>query len=82
MKNTKEGLPEALTVTLRQLVMNGHYSMAGIVLYVYFIRCWKLEDELAAYYVPRYFAKYFPNHLVKYQRQTAQLQQNNFKKGT
>ncbi|MNC57094.1 hypothetical protein D3C75_1067330 [compost metagenome] len=73
MKNEKEGLSEALTVTLRQLVMNGHYSMAGTVLYVYFKRFWKLEDELATHYVSRYFAKYFPNHLVKHQKQAGRL---------
>lgn len=66
MKNTKEGISEALTVTLRKLVMNGHYSMAGTVLYVYFKRCWKLEDDLAGYYVVRYFSKYFPTQWAKF----------------
>lgn len=76
MKNTKKGLSEALTVTLRQLVMNGHYSMAGMVLYVYFKRYWKLEDELAAYYVSRYFAKYFPTICHKHLKQMEQLHRN------
>jgi len=63
----KQGLPEELTVTLRQLVMNGHFRMAGTLLYVYFKRCWKLEDDLAGYYVVRYFAKHFPKQWGRFQ---------------
>lgn len=63
--NDKKGLPENLITTLRQLVMNGHIQMAGTVLYVYFKRSWKLDDQLSAYYVSRYFTKYFPSQVAK-----------------
>lgn len=43
----KRGLPKDITMLMRQLVMNGHIRMAGTVLYTYFIRCWKLDDEHA-----------------------------------
>jgi hypothetical protein len=67
----KQTIPEELTTLLRQLVVNGSIRIAGIVLYVYFRRCWKLGDELAAYYVVRYFKKYYPRQLSKHQQQRA-----------
>jgi hypothetical protein len=62
----KRGLPDDITVLMRQLVMNGHMRMAGTVLYTYFIRCWKLDDEYAAYYMRRYFEKYFAPQLQRH----------------
>ncbi len=66
----KRGLPEDLTVLLKQLVVNGHIRHAGTVLHVYFIRSWQLDEELAAYYMRRYFEKYFAAQLQRHmQRQ-------------
>ncbi|MFF2909775.1 hypothetical protein [Paenibacillus sp. NPDC057934] len=70
MTKENKGLSDELTATMKQLVMNGHLKMAGTVLHVYFLRCWQLEDELAAYYVVRYFGKYYPKQLEKYRKQT------------
>lgn len=67
----KRGLSEDMTVLLRQLVMNGHIRMAGTVLYVYFIRCWQLEEELSAYYMQRYFEKYYSPELQKHRKREA-----------
>lgn len=67
----KHGLPEDITMLLRQLVMNGHIRMAGTVLYVYFIRCWDLDEELAAYYMQRYFQKYYAPQLQKHKQRSA-----------
>jgi hypothetical protein len=53
MKGEKQRLPEELAVTLRQLVMNGHYSMAGTVLYVYLSGAgrWRMNLLLIMYRV-------------------------------
>ncbi|MDH6670124.1 hypothetical protein M2277_000768 [Paenibacillus sp. LBL] len=64
----KRGLPEDMTILLRQLVINGHFRMASTVLFVFFKRNWSLEDDLAAYYVVRYFLKYYPDRLEKHQK--------------
>ncbi|HEY4430308.1 MAG TPA: hypothetical protein VGN87_04630 [Paenibacillus sp.] len=62
----KRGLPEDITVLMRQLVINGHIRMAVTVLYTYFIRCWKLDNERAAYFMRRYFEKYFAPQLQRH----------------
>ncbi len=69
MTQENKGLYEDLTTTMKQLVMNGHLKMDGTVLYVYFLRFWKLDYELAAYYVVRYFGKYYPKQWEKYKNQ-------------
>ncbi|MEK3726201.1 hypothetical protein [Paenibacillus sp. FSL H8-0034] len=66
MEQINQGLPEDLTILLRRLVVNGSIRIEGITLYVYFRRCWSLEDELAAYYMRRYFEKYYTHDLSKY----------------
>ncbi|WP_058303736.1 hypothetical protein [Gorillibacterium timonense] len=66
----KRGLPEDMTVLLRQLVMNGHIRIAGTVLYVYFVRCWQLDEECAAYYMQRYFQKYYASQLQKHKQRS------------
>lgn len=63
----RRGLPEEMTMLLRQLVMNGHFRIAGTVLFIFFKRNWSLEDDLAAHYVVRYFRKYYPAHLERHQ---------------
>lgn len=52
--------------------MQGEIRIAGTLLYVYFRREWKLEDNIAAYYITRYFEKYHGEHLKKHQQRMAQ----------
>ncbi|WP_159887561.1 hypothetical protein [Paenibacillus puerhi] len=67
----KKGLPEELATLLRQLVVNGSIRIAGTTLFVYFKRCWQLDDDLAAYYMRRYFEKYYGNQLQRHRERTA-----------
>jgi hypothetical protein len=61
-------ISDELTALLRKLVSNGSIRIAGTLLYVYFIRNWKINDELAAYYVTRYFQKYYSTQFKRYQQ--------------
>lgn len=53
---------------LKQLVINDSIRIAGTMLFVYFKRNWRIDDELAAHYVVRYFQKYFPNQLSRHKQ--------------
>ena len=64
-------ISDDLTVLLKQLVANDSFRVAGTVLYVYFRRIWKIDDELAAYYVVRYFQKYFSQQLSRHHQKHA-----------
>jgi hypothetical protein len=55
----RRGLPDELQTLLKRLVANGSVRIAGTLLYTWFRRCWELDDETAAYYMRRYFEKYF-----------------------
>jgi len=55
-----------MVTLLRQLVMQNQIRMAGLVLQTYFVRKWKIEQELAKRYVRGYFAKYYPKQLERY----------------
>lgn len=68
-KDNQPTLPNELIDLIKQLVSQKHIRIAGTVLYVYFCRVWKTNDNLAAYYVTRYFQKYFPTQLDKHKRQ-------------
>ena len=70
----KRGLSEELAQLLRQLVQQRQIRMAGTVLYVYLRRNWQLDDEDAAFFMLRYFQKYFPSQLEKHQQKSAQAQ--------
>lgn len=59
----RKGLPEELRTLLKQLVANGSVRIAGTLLYPWFKRFWELNDETAAYFVRRYFEKYFCRQL-------------------
>jgi hypothetical protein len=69
---TKRKLPEDLIVLLKRLVQQGQIRIAGTLLYVYFRRSWQLEDDIAAYYMTRYFEKYHSDHLQKHRQRMAQ----------
>jgi hypothetical protein len=60
----KRELPEELVRLLKQLVQNGQVRMAGRVLYTFFCRCWKENEQVAAYYMVKWFEKNSPlfNH--------------------
>ncbi|SHE14142.1 Uncharacterised protein [Chlamydia abortus] len=59
----RRGLPDELQTLLKRLVANGSVRIAGTLLYAWFRRCWELDDETAAYYMRRYFEKYFSRQL-------------------
>jgi hypothetical protein len=71
---SKPKLPEDLIVLLRQLVIQGQIRIAAHVLYTYLRREWRLEDEMAAYYMRRYFDKYYADHVSKHRERMARVQ--------
>lgn len=68
MHSHQEVISEDMTALLKQLVINGSLHVAGIVLLVYFKRVWKIDDDLAAHYVVRYFQKHFPKQLARHRQ--------------
>lgn len=62
----KRQIADEMTVLLRQLVMQNQLVMAAHVLEVYFLRVWKIDQELANRYVRGYFAKYYPKQLERH----------------
>lgn len=66
----KRGLPEALTQVLRQLVMNGQFRIAGIVLHTYCLRTYSVDEETAARWIVTYFHREFPQQLQKHRKRT------------
>lgn len=62
---------EEIEVLMRQLVVNGHFRMAAHVLKNYFIRSWKVQEELAHKYMQVYFRKYYSKEVERYQKQLA-----------
>jgi lipopolysaccharide biosynthesis glycosyltransferase len=67
MKEAKR-INDEMTVLLMQLVAQYQIKMAGIVLKSYFVRCWKITEDVAAAYVRLYFKKYFPKELDRYMK--------------
>jgi hypothetical protein len=51
---------DEMVVLLKRLVMNGHFQMAKLVLFTYFRRVWKEDEQRAVFYVQKYLEKYFP----------------------
>jgi hypothetical protein len=74
MEQKKQKLPEDLIVLLRQLVVQGQIRIGGTLLFVYLKREWHLEDELAAYYMRRYFEKYYGDHVQKHRQRMTKAQ--------
>jgi hypothetical protein len=66
-------ISEELITLLKRLVANGSIRIAGTVLFVYFKRCWQIDDELAAHYVIRYFQKYYPHQLDNHRKQNIKV---------
>ncbi|MGG2201417.1 hypothetical protein [Paenibacillus validus] len=64
----KKGLPENLTVLLQQLVQQKQIRTAGTVLFIYLRRNWQFEEEDAAFYMIRYFKKYYPSQLERHHK--------------
>ncbi|CAM3830714.1 hypothetical protein ACFW4G_28040 [Paenibacillus lactis] len=62
----KRQVDNEMITLLRQLVMQDQIKMAGLVLRTYFVREWKVEQELANKYVRIYFTRYFPKQLDRY----------------
>ena len=67
----KKPWSEEIITLIRQLVVNGHLRMAAHVLQNYFIRSWKVEEELAHKYMQVYFYKYYSDEVEHYQKQVA-----------
>ncbi|MBW5444754.1 hypothetical protein GE107_01570 [Cohnella sp. CFH 77786] len=55
-----------MIVLVRQLVMQNQIWMAAMVLKVYFIRNWKVSEEVAAFYMRKYFEKYYAAQVRKF----------------
>ncbi|MGG2197863.1 hypothetical protein [Paenibacillus validus] len=64
----KRGLSDELTQLLRQLVQQKQIRTAGTVLFIYLRRNWQFEEEDAAFYMIRYFKKYFPSQLERHHK--------------
>lgn len=64
----KRGLPEAMSTLLKQLVMNGHFRIAGIVLQTYCRRIYGVDEITAARWIVAYFHREFPQQMKKYQK--------------
>ncbi|RAV02711.1 hypothetical protein [Paenibacillus sp. YN15] len=62
----KKPWSEEIEVLIRRLVVNGHLCMAAHVLKNYFIRSWKVEEELAHKYMQVYFPKYYGKEVERY----------------
>lgn len=67
----KRKISEEMIILLRQLVMNGHISMATEVLKVYFIREFGQSEESAQYLMKRYFLKYYGDHVNRFRYRIA-----------
>jgi hypothetical protein len=46
--------------------MQNQIRMAGLVLQTYFVREWKIDEELANRYMRGYFAKFYPKQLERH----------------
>lgn len=68
MSQGNRELPEQLLRLLQQLVQNGQVMMAGRVLYTFFCRCWKENEQVASYFTVKWFEKNFPVQLEKHKR--------------
>lgn len=64
----KQQIADEMVVLLRQLVMQNQIRMAAMVLKVYFIREWKLSEEVAAFFMRKYFEKYYADHVRKFRK--------------
>lgn len=62
----KKQITDEMTSLLRQLVMQNQIRMAGLVLQTYFVREWKIDEELANRYMRGYFAKFYPKQLERH----------------
>lgn len=62
----KRGLPSEMQELLKQLVMNGGIRMAGIVLYAYCLRMYRVDEETAARWMVSYFDREFPQQLQRH----------------
>jgi len=62
----KKQIAVEMTTLLRQLVMQNQLVMAARVLETYFLRMWKIDEELAVAYVRLYFRKYYPKQLERH----------------
>jgi hypothetical protein len=67
----KKGLPEDVSTALKQLVMNGHFSMAGRVLSTYCRRIYGVDEETAARWTVAYFQREFPQQLQRHRKRLA-----------
>lgn len=67
----KKGLPDEVSTLLKQLVMNGHFCMAGRVLHAYCCRTYSVDEETAARWIVVYFQREFPQQLQKHQKRLA-----------
>ncbi|RUS48854.1 hypothetical protein [Cohnella sp. AR92] len=74
MLSHQQSISDDMKSLLKQLIINGSTRIAETVLFVYFQRNWKIDDNLAAHYVVRYFQKYFPKQLAKHQQSRAKTE--------
>ncbi|NTZ20473.1 hypothetical protein EXW96_23965 [Paenibacillus sp. JMULE4] len=68
----KRGLPEDFKQLLRQLVANGQFRIAGLVLHTYCRRIYGVDEETAARWIVAYFRREFSQQLQRHRKQTAE----------
>lgn len=66
----KRGLPEDITILIKQLAVNGRIRLAGVILHSYFRRFYNVDDALATRWTSLYFQKNFVNEFSKHQSRT------------
>ncbi|MED1602409.1 hypothetical protein [Alkalihalophilus marmarensis] len=64
----KRELPDPLIESLTRLTKNSDIVMAGRLLNMYFIRQWKVDEQLAKYYTLKWFEKNYPSELKRYRQ--------------
>jgi hypothetical protein len=67
----KLGLPEDITILIKQLAVNGKVRLAGVILHSYFRRFYNVDDTVAARWISIYFQREFSKEFSKHRSLTA-----------
>jgi len=66
MQTNHKEFPDDMRIMLNRLIQQKQIIIAATLLKAFFKRVWQIEDQLASYYVTRYFQKYHSTQLEKY----------------
>lgn len=67
----KRQIADEMVILIRQLVMQNQIRMAAMVLEIYFIREWKLSQDVASFYMRKYFEIHYADHVRKFRKRIA-----------